>query len=654
MKKFTLLIASLLCIAGQANAVEENLSLSRGWNCSLVQEEIGEAPQYPAQATIGGQWQNIKICTESFDARVWTHYKIVFGEPVAADELIQVMIRNAAEASAYTGTYQTIPGGVTEYENTFADIAFTDDDSMVTLFGIQNRTSNSVTFTLNDVILYDIDGQEWHTNLAGDWGGTVTKLSDGVETISRYEFGQWGTLVHNFGANIVPEEGDVHRFVVTSSEPFPAGFQWKVIRGSNDSDASYPGAYTEGEYTAVLELTSDNIKKSEDDAIDYYTGVAIQYTSSTKATLPTDVTMTREIRYANGAVLRETLPIVVGYNTEIIDPNPSAEVGENGLPVMVNLPGSWGAMKIWLDNFDVTEYPSYKIVLGERPEGVQMFYRNETHGSSGGIYVPWETSEEMMSTLSEDGTTLTGDFDVDALDGDNLILAFCLQNTTSSAVSVVLKEVYLINEDGEEIPTSGLSSSGIWNGGSTTPIGGSYDEEGNIYDAIVQFTGDYGYIGTYSGTVDEGTYHRYTFVTEEPLPASIVPVCYNGSPWYETYGWGSPLENITVKESGRGTTEYVVEVPASYETLILQMQSKEEDAIEFPYQVRLHKVMLEVIEGSIDIVDPVGIQTPEVAQTLRVEYYDASGTRLSAPAAGVTIVREVLSNGTVRSRKVFN
>lgn len=653
MKKFTLFAVSMLCIAGQAVSAEE-LSLTRGWNCSLKQQESAEVPQYPARADLGGQWQNIKLCDQSFDATVWNRYKITLAEPMASEGIVQVMVRNAAEAQDYSGAYLPIPGGVTEVEGTFEGIAFAGDDPVVTVFGLQNMTTDAVSVVLNDVVLYNVDGTEWHTTLAGDWGGTVTKLTEGGETTSVYSFGQWGTLVHNFGENIVPEEGDVHRFVVTSSEPFPANFQWKVIRGSNDGDAIYPGAFVEGETTAVLELTSENIRKSADDAIDYYTGVAIQYTSSTAATLPTDVKMEREVRYANGAIERKTLPVLVSYGAELRDPDPSQEVGENGLPCLVNLPGSWGAIKIWIENFNVAEYPAYKIVLGSKPAdgSIQMFYRNETHGSSGGVYVPWATSDEMLSELSEDGLTLTGEFDIDGLDGDNDILAFCLQNTTSSAVSFVLNAVYLINEDGEEISTAGLSSSGIWNGGSTKPVGGSYDADGNLFDAYVDFTQNYGSIGTYSGTVAEGTYHRYTFTTEEPLAQEIFAVCYNGSPWYEQFGWGSPMESVAYKETGRGTNNLVIEIPASYETLQLQLWLPEDNNVTFPYTIRVTKVLFEVIEGELEIADPVSINTPEEGQAVRVEYYNTAGVRVAEPT-GVVIVREVMANGTIRTRKVM-
>jgi len=623
-------LSCMSCFAGDV----EDLSLTTGWNCNLEQEST--APMYPSQVTLGGQWQDIRICDESFDAKEWVRYKVVFAEAFEDGETVQIMVRNAAEASSYGGNYYPIAAGVTEVEGTLNDNPFTDDDFVCTVLAIQNRTTSQVVFTINDVILYKEDGTEWHPNLVNDWGSSYKKLGEG-EVTEYYSFGQWGTLMHDFGSNVVPDEGDVHRFTVTSSEPFPENLQWKVIRGSDDSNALYPGAFTVGETTATLELDNTNIVKSEDDEINYYTGVAIQATAS--ATLPADVTMTREIIYGNGALSRETMPIIGGYGATVIDPNPAEDVSENGLPTRVIIPGSWGAIKLWLDSFDVTEYPGYKIVLREKPEDetVQVFYRTETHGSSGGIYVPWATSEEYMTTLSEDGTTLTGEFDIDALEGDNTVLAFALQNLTSSSVSVVVEAVYLINEDGEEIATSGLTASGLWNGGTITPLGGSYDDEGNIYDAYVEWASKYGWVGPYSGEVEENTFHRFTFYTDEPIPDGVSPVCFDSS-----------FSNIETTSNGAGTTVFSVDIPASYSMFALQYLG-EEDAL--PIKIRFTKIIREVFESST-----TGIQQINASNASTVagcEIFNASGVRISKPAKGINIIKETMSDGSVKTMKVI-
>ena len=640
MKKFTLLLAAMFCAAGMANAAEE-LTLTRGWNCTIGTTEIGDIPQYPAEVTISGQWQNIKICTESFNATEWVSYKVVLAEPVEEGQ-IQVMVRNAAEAQAYGGTYQEIPAGVTEYTNTLSDIAFTGDDPVVTVFGIQNRTTSEVKFVLNDVVLYKADGTEWHTKLAADWGGTVKKLSPG-EVIENYSFSQWGTLGHNFDQAITPADGDVHRFIVQSSEPFPAGFQWKIIRGSNDGDAIYPSLFTEGATEAVVELSEENIRKNADDAINYFTGVAIQARSA--LTLPIDVKMFYEVQYGNGAILREQLPIKVGSNGQavIIDPNPSMEQGENGLPIGVEISGSYGAVGLWNEAFEIGEYIGYKVELAEKPADgtVQIFFRNETHGNSGAVYLPWETNEENGTVLSEDGTTLTGEFNMDAFEGDNTILVFAIQRIAETGtVRCIVKDVCLMNEDEEWVHTPGIgyAASSLWNEGSTFKVGGSYDENGNIWDAYVQYNAANDYLGTYSCTVEEGTYHAFTFYTEEPLPQGFAAMTMNIGLDWNTWQWTfDNVENIT---EGQGTNALTVKVPRTCNSVYISYVGAEES---LPVTVRFTKITHEVFEGTLDI--PTGITEVNTAVAPAAgAVYDMQGRRVAQPQKGLYIVngRKVL------------
>lgn len=634
MKKFYLLLAILLvlCLGSYAGG-NENLSLTTGWNCSLEQEST--APMYPSKVTVSGQWSDIRICDSSFSAKEWVRYKLIFAEAFTDGEFVQVMVRNAAEASSYSGHYFPIPAGVTEFEGNLSDIAFKGGDSIITVLGIQDRKADSAKFVLNDVILYRADGTEWHSNLAKDWNSSFTKLGQGVIT-EYYSLGQWGTLAHNFGSNVVVENGDVHRFTLTSNVPFPKGLQWKVLRGSADGQSIYPGAINAGDTIASIDINESNILKSDTDTINCYTGIAIQATASTR--LPKDVKLSRSIIYGNGAQLREQMPIIADYGAKVVDPNPAESVNPNGLPVRVTLPGSWGSIKIWLDSIDVATYPSYKIVLRDKPATgtIQLFYRNLTQGNSGGVYVPWATDSALFSHLSEDGKTLTGDFNIDALEGDNMVLAFCLQNMTSSSVNFVVDSVFLINEDGEQVLTSGLSSSGIWNGGTMTPLGGSYDENGNIYDAFVTWSSTYGWEGPYSGTVAENTYHRFTFYTDIPLPDSVQVVCLDGS-----------YSAINVFENGKGTTTYSVDIPSSYSMFALQYKGSNG----LPFTIHFNKIIREVFEGNI----PTSIKQtePSSKSVTNTQIFNAAGIRITALARGLNIIRQTLSDGSVRTMKVM-
>ena len=150
----------------------------------------------------------------------------------------------------------------------------------------------------------------------------------------------------------------------------------------------------------------------------------------------------------------------------------------NGLPAKVVLPSNWGDVKLVKESFDATEYPGFKIVLREKPESgtVQVFYRNAAQAADyKGTYVTWEPDNaDDLASFSEDGLTMYGYFNNDNLEGDNVITEFALQNCTSNGssardVTVIIERVYLLDEDDNEIPTSGLKASG-WNPATITEV----------------------------------------------------------------------------------------------------------------------------------------------------------------------------------------
>ena len=670
MKKFYSLLFMLMAFAVGVSAQDaEELSLSPGWNCS--KDVTYEGPSYPASITMKAG-NNYVYANQTINADDFVSYKIVFGEAVAEGQLLLTI-----EGGHMEKISQPVADGTTELTGTFEDIEFGEDeegniDRSISRLALQNASGAELTFTITSFTLVTEDGEEIQPALASNtsfswstWKNEpqCTIVPTEATAVEMWKFGQWGTLAHNFGQNIIPGKDEIHRFTAVSSQPFPADFQWKVIRGSVDDDASYPGMITEGETSVTLELTENNIKKSEEDAINYFTGIAIQCRNS--GVLPLDVKIFYEVAYGNGVISREQLPIKVGSygsHAEIIDPNPSMEQGENGLPIRVNIPGNWGDVKLWKETFSAADFVGYKIELAEKPEdeAIQIYYRTATHGDQGGVYVPWETNEEQKCEVSEDGTIMTGEFDLDKLEDDIDVLRFAMQNRTGNTVSVIIKNVWLLTEEGEYVETAGLTADG-WNAASFLPVGGSYDEDGNIWDAYVQFNAANDYLGTYSGTVEEGTHHRITFYTEEPLPASIIPICQNIG-FDANYNW--TFEDVYIESEGAETTEFTVNVAKSYNSLYLRyvgepqgsknnIQRKEGEEENGALKVRFTKIIRDVIEGEMEVPSAIeGVQNNANVNVAKRQFFNASGVELSQPVRGINIVRETLSDGTVRSHKV--
>ncbi len=598
MKKLALLFAAILGLAGQANAQQygEELTLGsiRGWGWSekTIVTSDEEIPQLPASVKIPGNWGDVKLYTGSFDANDYTGFKVVLGE-APAEGSVQFYYRNAAQASSYSGTY--LPweeGTVSEdgltYTGTFS-LENLGDDAIITQLALQNRTSSSVTVIINEVYLIDKDGNEVPSNglSATGWNAaSITPLTvpEGGESKDVYEFtSQYGEVGVDFGEVQEIAADQPHIFTLVSSEPIPTGeFQWKIY--NEDGTQSYAAWTLESENVVTYTMPAN------------YTGISIQHFVNTTSYLPQDIKLYRKI--VGGPIARETLPIKVGSNgsAEIIDPFPSYEQGENGLPIGVEITGSYGAVGLWKEAFEVGEYIGYKVVLEEKPEegSLQIFFRTETHGNSGGIYLPWETNEANGTVLSEDGTTLTGEFDMDAFEGDNTVLVFAIQKIKDSgSVRCVVKEVYLMNEDDEWVPTPGIghAASSLWNQGTTFAVGGSYDSSGNIYDAYVKFNAANDYLGTYSGTVDEGTYHLVTFYTEEPLPEGVLPLVMNIGLDWNTWQW--TFESIPFSIVDKGENALAVKIPFSYNSLYVGYYGSEEN---LPCTVRFTKIVREIYE----------------------------------------------------------
>jgi len=605
MKRFTLLLAALIGLVVQANAqYGEELVLGSkagwGWSKKTIIISDQEIPQLPATVSIPGNWGDVKLWTGSFDSQTYTGFKVVLREAPATGT-VQLYYRNAAQASAYSGTYLTWESdeaGVNYLEDgkvlsgVFSAEAL-GDDLVITEFALQNRTSDAVSVIVEQVYLIDAEGKEVPTNglKATGWNpASITPLTvpeDGVQA-DVYEFtNQYGEMGVEFGEVQEVEADKPHIFKLVSPEAIPAGeFQWKVY--NEDESNSYIPFTIDPENEVTLQLTTN------------YTGLSIQHTASTASTLPQSIKLYRQI--VGGPISKERLPIVVGSNgsAQLIDPAPSMEQGENGLPVGVEISGSYGAVGLWKEAFEVGEYVGYKVVLAEKPADgtVQIFFRTETHGNSGGLYLPWETNEANGTVLSEDGTTLTGEFDMDAFEGDNTVLVFAIQRIAETGtVRAIVKEVCLMNEDEEWVQTPGIgyAASSLWNEGSTFPVGGSYDENGNIWDAYVQYNAVNDYMGTYSGTVEDGTYHKVTFYTEEPLPEGVVVSCMNIGLDWNTWQW--TFDNVESKVSGQGTNALSVIIPRSYNSLYVGYYGAEEN---LPVKVRFTKVVREVYELTPD------------------------------------------------------
>ena len=462
-------------------------------------------------------------------------------------------------------------------------------------------------------------GTEAFLPLAGNWASRVTGTAadDGNIYSGTVNFsGQWGEVGgRQWGADVT--EGTKHVITVKLAAPMPEGLQWKL---------GYKDEYGEpiGETYPQIETEGNNMKITLTQSYWY---LAVQRKSSSAIDPIEIISATRDVYLTEFTPESSDLEVLVDYGAEI----DGRVVSPNGLPAAVSLPGNWGDVKLWGAPFDINEYPRYRIELGQAPEDgqLQMFVRNAAQAKDySGHYYPFSAGQ----------TVLEGAFNPDDLGDDPVVTQFALQNMTGSTVQTIVKDVRLFTADGTSVPTSGLVANG-WNPATVTPSGSE-----PVYEGTVNFTKQHAYVGPYSGTVAVGTYHRFTFFTDQPIPAGFQMVTVIGGDVQTT-----PIEaaaQASALNRAAGGYEYHFDVFADYTFLALQYTGEETQSI------RINRIKRDVLE-----IDPTAIEdvtdSASSAEVISTQVYNAAGMPSSRVGQGVNIIRETLSNGQIRTRKLI-
>lgn len=451
-------------------------------------------------------------------------------------------------------------------------------------------------------------GTEQQLPLIGNWSSSVTgeAAADGNIYSGTVNFrGQWGEVGGKaWGADVT--EGTKHVITVKCAQPIPEGLQWKL---------GYKDEYGEnlGETYPALEINGNECKITLTQSYWY---LAVQRYSSTSIDPVEILSATRDVYLTDFTPSSEDLQVLVDHGAEI-EGRPTSV---NGLPATVSLPGNWGDVKLWGEPFNITEYPRYRIELETAPgsEGqLQMFLRNQAQADTyGGHYYPFAATQ----------TVLEGAFNPEDLGDDPVVVQFALQNMTSNTVQTVVKDVTLYKADNTPVATSGLVANG-WNPATIVPFGSE-----PVYNGTVDFNQKYAYVGPYSGTVATGTFHRFTFYTDAPIP----------SDFQMTTVINEDVQTTAVEAS---SNEYFFDVYDDYSFLALQYIGEGTPAVHF------NRITREVLE-----IDPTSIEETDAdmhVDVVKTQVFNLSGQVQQRLSQGVNIVRETLSNGKVRTRKIM-
>ena len=453
-------------------------------------------------------------------------------------------------------------------------------------------------------------GTEQQLPLVGNWSSAVTgeAAADGNIYSGTVNFrGQWGEVGGKaWGADVT--EGTKHVITVRCAQPIPEGLQWKL---------GYKDEYGEnlGETYPAIEINGNECKITLEQSYWY---LAVQRYSSSAIDPIEILSATRDVYLINFTPSSEDLQVLVDYGAQI----EGHETSPNGLPATVSIPGNWGDVKLWGEAFDINEYPRYRIELEQAPGSdglLQMFVRNQAQAEAyGGHYYPF----------AADQTVMEGAFNPDDLGDDPVVVQFALQNMTGNTVETVVKDVTLYKADNSPVATSGLVANG-WNPATIVPFGSE-----PVYEGTVDFTQQYAYVGPYSGTVDMGTFHRFTFYTDAPIPAEFQMITVIGE----------DAQTTAVEATGN---EYSFDVYDDYTFLALQYIGEGTPAIHF------NRITREICEIDPTLTEITDMESTAAMEVLKVQIYNLSGQVQSHLQKGVNIVRETLSNGKVRTRKIM-
>ena len=180
------------------------------------------------------------------------------------------------------------------------------------------------------------------------------------------------------------------------------------------------------------------------------------------------------------------------------------------------------------------------------------------------------------------------------------------------------------DEDGNEIVSRNVRN-GSWK---PSP---SWVEPDPLYEADVLFT-QKGIVGLYNGEVEWGTVHKFTFRTREPLPEgfTLYVVIDDGDDTTYTY----PVPS--------GVTEYTTPaIDDNYLRVYLEYAGS------YPRTLHFNSITRQV-------VDPAGIRdVVTMKDVAHRDIYNAAGQRLTHEAEGLTIVRDLMDDGTTRVKKII-
>lgn len=290
-------------------------------------------------------------------------------------------------------------------------------------------------------------------------------------------------------------------------------------------------------------------------------------------------------------------------------------------PTQVTLEGQWCDVRLWSAPFSVIEYPRFRVELQRgiaQEKVIQLFARNAwTSSNYLGPYVTFEKNQ----------VVLEGSFaDIDTecyFDDDPICTWFAIQYMQKEKVTIHIKDVVLINEDGGEIHSHNIRND------SWKPSPDCIDPD-TVLTASVKFTSK-GVVGPYIGKVEYNQAHRFIFNTEEPMPEGLVLFLVLDDGDYTTYEYEVPA----------GSTQFVSPIiEEDYARVYIEYDG------DFPRTMKFNSIIRETL-------DITGVGIPESDNWIPTSCYSIDG-KMQNIGTGLSILYGLDENGKPHAVKTFN
>lgn len=320
---------------------------------------------------------------------------------------------------------------------------------------------------------------------------------------------------------------------------------------------------------------------------------------------------------AQDVISTEQLPIYADLGGVVLTQD-GQEV--NVYPTQVTLEGQWCDVRLWSAPFSTIEYPEFKVVLQRGvPDAkvIQLFARNSwTSSNYLGPYVTFEPNQTVLSGFFSDVDTEC------YFDDDPICTWFAIQYMQKEKVTIYIKDVILIDEDGNEIHSHNIRND------SWKPSPDCINPD-TVFKASVKFTSK-GVVGPYSGVVEYEQAHRFTFTTKEPMPEGLTMYCVLDDGDDTTIDYKVPA----------GGTEFTTPlIDEDYVRVYIEYDGS------FPQTVNFSGIKREImpLTGVENVISDMKVK--------QRSYYSVGG--MKKYYGGITVVRDVMEDGSVHSYKTI-